>query len=156
MKVDIQRAQLTDARDIAVMTGEYRAEMAALAGVSEIDFQLKEETAILDEFLDNADYAVLIARSVRGHPLGYVTLFESQPYADAAYGIIEQLYVRPFYRQRRIARRMLNEAREFASKKRWRRLLVTFPVFFSLDAARSLFEKQGFRDPGQRKQWLLI
>lgn len=156
MKVDIQRAKPEDARDIAVMTGEYQIEMTALAGVPERDFQLKAQEAILRDFLDNGDYAVLIARSVRGHPLGYVTLFESQPYADAAYGIIEQIYVRPFYRQRRIARRMLNEARAFASEKRWRRLLVTFPVFFSLDAARMLFEKQGFRDPGQRKQWLLI
>lgn len=156
MKVNIQRAEPDDARDIAVMTGEYQAEMIALAGVAERDFQLKEQEAILHEFLDNGDYAVLIARSVRGHPLGYVTLFESQPYADAAYGVIEQIYVRPFYRQRRIARRLLNEARAFASKKRWRRLLVTFPVFLPLDAARSLVEKQGFRDPGQRKQWLLI
>ncbi len=156
MKVDIHRAKLTDARDIAVMTGEYQAEMATLAGVANSGFQLKEKEAILSEFLDNTDYVVLIARSVRGHPLGYVTLFESQPYADSAYGIIDQIYVRSFYRQRRIAHRMLNAAKELAGKKRWRRLLVTFPVAFPLEAAASLFKKQGYRDPGQRKQWLLI
>lgn len=156
MKVDIHMAGLADARDIAIMTGEYQTEMATLAGVTNNGFQLKEKEALLTEFLDNADYAVLIARSVRGHPLGYVTLFESQPYADAAYGIIDQIYVRLFYRQRRIARRLLNEAKELAGEKRWRRLLVTFPLLFPLEAAASLFEKQGYRDPGQRKQWLLI
>jgi|GEM_PF-2063731 len=155
MKVDIQRAGLGDVRDIAVLTGEYQAEMASLAGVTEMDFLLKEMETMLGEFLDNVDYTVLIARSVRGHPLGYVTVFESQPYSDAPHGIIDRIYVRPFYRQRRIARRLLNAARDLAGEKRWRRLLVTFPTALSVDAARVLFEKQGFRDPGQRKQWLL-
>lgn len=155
MKIEIQRAQISDVRDIAVMTGEYQAEIMALAGY-DFQFQSQEKETALRDFLDNADYAVLVARTVRGHPLGYVTVFETQPYFDDPQGIIEQIYVRPFYRQRRIARRLIAETRLLAQKRRWRRLMVTFPLAFHLDAARAFFEKQGFTDSGSRRQWLRV
>ncbi|MDL2283601.1 GNAT family N-acetyltransferase [Oxalobacter sp. OttesenSCG-928-P03] len=156
MKVEIQRADLNDVRDLAAMAGEYQAEMVALAGVADFVFEQKEKEAALSAFLENADYAVLIARSVRGHPLGYVTVFESLPYSNDPHGIIEQIYIRPFYRQRRIARRLMAKTRELAGQKRWRRLMVMFPLAFHLDAARAFFEKQGFGDPGRRKLWLRV
>ncbi len=156
MKIVVQRAGMDDVRDIAVMAGEYQAEMIALAGVADFSFQSQEKEAALRGFLENADYVVLVARSVRGHPLGYVTVFESQPYRDDPHGIVEQVYVRPFYRRRRIARRMMNETRQLAKEKRWRRLLVTLPLAFPMDAAMTFFEKQEFANPRQRKQWQLI
>lgn len=156
MKVAIQRAAPGDIRDLAVMTGEYQAEMLAVAGMAHHDFQLRETEEKLREFLDHADYAVLLARTVRGHPLGYVTVFESLPYSKDTHGIIGQIYVRPFYRRRRIARRLLEETRKLATENHWRRLMVTFPLAFRLEAALALFEKQGFGTPGQLKQWLLV
>jgi GNAT superfamily N-acetyltransferase len=156
MKVDIQRAGLHDVHDIALMAGEYLAEMLLLAGFEDTWFQISERKALLQGFLDNADYIILVARTVRAHPLGYVTVFESRPYLDGLHGIIDQIYVRPFYRRRRIALRMMMETRQLAERMRWRRLMITLPLAFRLEPARSFFEKQGFSDPRQRKQWLRI
>lgn len=156
MKVEIHKAEKKDIHDLAVMIGEYRAEMTSLAGFSDFDYQIQEEKSVLEDFLDNADYAVFIARSVRGHPLGYLTIFESHPYRDEPDGILEQLYVRSFYRQRRIAHRIFREVKKFAGEKRWRRIVATLPTFLPVDAVMAFFEKQGFSNARQRKQWFLI
>ncbi len=156
MKIRIDRATLKDVHDIAVMMGEYRSEMTALAGCHDFEFRINEEKRRLKDFLDNPDYAVFLARSVRGHPLGYLTVFESIPYPDDTDGILEQLYVRPFYRQRKIARRLFQEVCQFAGEKHWRRILVTLPGTLSPDPVNTFLEKQGFANSRQRKQWFLI
>ncbi len=156
MKVQIHKANQNDVHDVATLIGEYRSELVALTNHTDFEFQINNEKIILSELLDNTDYAVFIARSVRGHPLGYMTVFESIPYLDDSCGILEQIYVRPFYRQRRIAHRMFQEIRQYAEKRRWRRLLVTLPRTISLPPVYALFEKQGFANAGKRKQWLLI
>lgn len=156
MKIQIDKATQKDVHDIATMMGEYRSEMIALTGRLHYEFQIHKEKIILEEFLDNTDYAVFLARSVRGHPLGYLTVFESIPYLKDSYGILEQLYVRPFYRQRRIAKRLLQKVCQFAEEKHWRRLLVTLPRTFPIEAFNVFLEKQTFANAGKRKQWLLI
>lgn len=154
MKVDIHRAGKEDVRDVAVMTGEYRAEMLALSGKKPVS-SLQEDKARLSEFLDNADYAIFVARSVRGHPLGLMTVFESCVYADDLNGIIEQLYVRPFYRRRKIARKLLAESCQLAKAKKWRRMVVTLPLFLP-ESVFAFWENRGFTPSGSRKQWLLM
>lgn len=154
MKIDICRAAGEDVRDAAVMIGEYRAEMLALSG-QELPFPLQKDDAWLGAFLDNVDYAVLMARSVRGHPLGLMTVFESCAYAGDANGIIEQIYVRPFYRRRRIARRLLSESWQLAKARQWRRMTVTLPLFLP-EPACAFLENRGFTPAGGRKQWLLV
>ena len=154
MKVDVRRAGKDDVRDVAVMIGEYRAEMLALSGQKPA-FPLQEKDARLGEFLDNEDYAIFVARSVRGHPLGLMTVFESCAYAGDLNGIVEQIYVRPFYRRRRIARRLLAESCQLAKARQWRRLVVTLPLF-SPEPVCAFLRDRGFTPPGGRKQWLLM
>lgn len=154
MKVDIYRASVGDVRDVVVMIGEYRAEMLALFD-QKLFFPLQEDDAWLKEFLDNDDYAILIARSVRGHPLGLMTVFESCSYAGDLSGVIEQIYVRPFYRRRRIARRLLAESCQLAKSRRWRRMVVTLPLFLPEPVCAFLTDR-GFTPSGGRKQWLLM
>ena len=156
MKIQIDKATLNDVHDLATLIGEYRSEMIALSGRFGFEFQINHEKTILDEFLANPDYAVFLARSVRGHPLGYLTVFESIPYRDDPYGILEQIYVRSFYRRRRIAHRLFQKTRQFAEEKHWRRLLATLPRTILLDPVHAFFEKQGFTNSAKRKQWLLI
>lgn len=154
MKVDIHRAGKDDVRDVAVMLGEYRAEVLAFSGRKPA-FPLQKEDARFGEFLDNEDYAIFMARSVRGHPLGLMTVFESCAYADNLDGIIEQVYVRPFYRRRRIARRLLAESCQLAKNRQWRRMVITLPLFLP-EPACAFLGNRGFTPPGGRKQWLLM
>ncbi|MCM1512430.1 MAG: GNAT family N-acetyltransferase [Oxalobacter formigenes] len=155
MKVDIRPAAREDIRDAAVMRSEYRAEMLALAGL-EPEFLLQEDKARLLDFLDNDDYVILMAHSVRGHPLGLIAVFESAVYQDDLRGVIEQIYIRPFYRRRKIARRLLSEIRQWAKARQCRRLTVTLPPLLSLEPAYAFFQDQGFTPSGSRKQWLLV
>ena len=90
----ISRAGESDIRDLVVLTSEYLQEVAQLAGRSGFVPDRERIGEKLAEFLDMPDYAVFVARSPKGHPLGFATVFQMPvQIREEPFAILEKLYV---------------------------------------------------------------
>ena len=126
-------------------------------GTSGFRFRLAEAVVEREEFLEWDEYVVLIARSPRGHPLGFITLFEHQAhYLGDPFGMVAELYVRPEYRRRRIAHRLMEQAKSHARSHRWKHLQLAMPAPVQLGEALTFFERERFVNAGDRKMMLVL
>ena len=155
--VVISRAGESDIRDLVVLTSEYLQEVARAAGRDGFVPDRERIGEKLAEFLDMPDYAVFVARSPKGHPLGFVTVFQMPvQIREEPFAILERLYVRPDYRRRRIAHQLLEDAKRFARSRKCRRLQATLSAFFVLDDALAFFNAERFYETGGRKHKIAL
>ena len=74
-------------------------------------------------------FLALLARDESGTPVGVLTLSTTFAiYAGGDHGVIDEMYVMPEYRSRRIGRSLVEAALDIAKQKGWFRLDVTGPV----------------------------
>jgi len=148
----IQRAIAGDTREIAVMVGELLAEIMNVIGVQAFNFDLAETGSRLQDFLDREKYWVFVARDGSGNPAGFIALYESHAlYAEGAFGVIPELYVRPDYRAQGLGRRLVSQAKSFGASRGWTRLEVTTPPLPQFDRTLAFYEREGFAISGGRK-----
>ena len=84
--------------------------------------------------------------------MGCLTLTENRAlYAEGAFGIIPEMYVRPAFRSRAVGAMLLAEAKQVARLRRWTRLEVTTPPLPQFDRTLAFYERQGFNISGGRK-----
>lgn len=146
------RAGESDIRDLVVLTSEYLQEVARAAGRGGFVPDRERIGDELEEFLDMPDYAVILARSPKGHPLGFATVFQMPvQIREEPFAILERLYVRPDYRRRGIAHQLLEDAKRFARSRKCRRLQATLSAFFVLDDALAFFNAERFYKTAGRK-----
>lgn len=153
----ISRADESDIRDLVVLTSEYLQEVARAAGRGGFVPDREKIGEKLAEFLDMPDYAVFVARSPKGHPLGFVTAFQMPvQIREEPFAILERLYVRPDYRRRLIAHQLLEDVKRFARSRKCRRLQVTLSAFFVLEDALAFFAAEKFYETGGRKHKIAL
>jgi GNAT superfamily N-acetyltransferase len=93
----------------------------------------------------------LLATDDEGMPLGVLTLSEGFAiYAGGAYGVIDEMYVRPPYRSQGIGTRLVEEAMTIARCRRWFRVDVTAPEGDDEAPAVRFYEKMGFEFTGKK------
>jgi len=68
----------------------------------------------------------ILAKDERGLAVGMLLLTQSFAiYAGGAYGVIDEIYVRPEYRGQDVERQLLDEAVAIATRRRWLHLDIT-------------------------------
>jgi len=156
--IAIERALAADAPALAAMTGELLDEIMAAVGVKAFNFDLEEATARAREFLDRERYFVFLARAGREcRAVGFVALCESWAlYAEGAFGILPELYVRPAYRSAGVGRSLVEAARAFGRGRGWKRLEVTTPPLPEFERTLRFYEREGFSISGGRKVRVLL
>ena len=98
----------------------------------------------------------LLAKDEDGTPLGVLTLSETFAiYAGGAYGVIDEMYVRPAYRCRGVGTRLVEEAMTIARRRRWFRVDVTGPEGQDEAPAVDFYEKLGFEFTGKKLRRLV-
>ena len=101
-------------------------------------------------------FVALLARDDSGEAIGVLTLSETFAiYAGGRYGVIEEMYVRPAFREKGVGRALLERAVTVAADRGWRRLEVTAPEDDAADAAARFYERGGFRFSGSKLRLLL-
>lgn len=147
----IEQAAPEDAANIAAMVGDLLDEIMDAISQQAFDFDLSETARRLERFLREEKYFVFLAKLPEG-AAGFIALTESHAlYAEGAFGIIPELYVRPAFRSGGIGAALLGEARRFAQEKGWARLEVTTPPLPQFQRTLDFYEKQGFSVAGGRK-----
>lgn len=151
-KINIQRATVNDADEIAVMVGELLNEIMSAIGVNVFNFSLEETTARLKDFIDREKYFVFVAHIEHSGPVGFITIFEGHAlYAEGAFGTIPELFVRPAFRSKNVGRHLLAQAKAFGNACGWKRMEVTTPPLPQFDKTLAFYEREGFAISGGRK-----
>lgn len=92
-----------------------------------------------------------------GHAIGVATLSESwAAYAGGRYGILNEMYVAPEHRSRRVGARLIEAVRQHGRRRGWRRLDVTAPESPRFDRSRRFYESLGFVFTGPKLKLLLV
>jgi GNAT superfamily N-acetyltransferase len=92
-----------------------------------------------------------------GRAIGVTTLSESwAAYAGGAYGIVNEMYVAPEHRSRRVGARLIAAVREHGRRRGWRRIDVTAPESPRWDRSRRFYETLGFVFTGPKLKLLLV
>ena len=109
-------------------------------------------------FLQRGHYTVFIAvDTTAGKNVGLLTLTESHAlYAEGAFGILPEFYIRPTHRSRGIGKRLLDTAREYALSKGWKRLEVATPPVPVFDRTLKFYEANGYTSTGGRKLKIVL
>jgi GNAT superfamily N-acetyltransferase len=154
MKISI--AARDDDLDIVValvteLLGELGAEGREFAGIDTTELE-----AVLGEGLVSGRFIALLARDDSSEALGVLTLSETFAiYAGGRYGVIEEMYVRPAFRERGVGRALLERAVTVAADRGWRRLEVTAPEDDAGSGAARFYQRRGFRFSGSKLRLLL-
>lgn len=156
LPVNLSIASVTPdmSHDIAVMTGELLEEIMATIGQRAFNFVLADADARLKKFIAAGKYHVFAAFVAEPQPVaaGFISLAENYSiYAEGAFGIIPELYVRPAYRQNGAGTALLASARDFGKQRGWTRLEVTTPPIPQFQRTLDFYEREGFTISGGRK-----
>ncbi len=157
MNVVVGKADGDDLRNLVVLTCEFLEEIALHAGISGFAPDRQKIVEKLPEFLDMPDYAVFLAKSPKGHPVGFCTVFRMPvQIREEPYAILDKLYVRPDYRRRRIGHQLIEEAKRFARTSKGKRLQATLSAFFAMEEAIAFFRAERFYETGGRKHKIAV
>ena len=156
VKPVIRLATPGDAREVAGLIGELNCEIMSALGKDRYTFDQARTMTERAEFLEAGDYAIILATSLRGHPLGFVTLFGNPQHRGDPFGTLAELYVRPDYRRQGVGHRLIERAKSHGRSLRWRQLQLTLPAFARLDAAPAFLDSERFADAGGKKRKLSL
>lgn len=152
MTTTLHRATPADAAALAPLIGELLQEIMDAIGSPAFHFDLAETCGRLEDFLRREAYFVFFARAEDGAIAGLIALSETHAlYAEGAFGIIPELYVRPAWRSRQVGQALLAAARDFGRERGWTRLEVTTPPLPEFDRTLAFYEREGFAISGGRK-----
>jgi len=86
-----------------------------------------------------------------GEAVGIITLSECfAVYTGGNYGIINEMYVLPEYRNKNIGAILIDKTKEIAAERNWGRIDVTTPVEKRWERTKSFYLKQGFEFTGEK------
>ncbi len=157
MSVVIKKADESQLRDLVRLTAKFWNEVAICASLNGFEADPEKIGEELLRFLDMPDYAVLMATTPKGHPLGFVSVFQMPvQLREEPYAILDKLYVCPDYRRRKIAHQLVEEAKFFARSRKCKRLQSTFPAHFALPEALAFLRAERFYETGGRKHKIAI
>lgn len=101
-------------------------------------------------------YIALLAMTGSGIPAGVLTLSESFAiYANGRFGVINEMYVVPEYRDTRIGVSLISAAVSHGQRCGWHRIDVTAPEAERWRGVRHFYEQNGFAYAGPKLKRLL-
>ena len=140
-------------------------------GIERADQIIELVTKLLDEIREEADKAVeldrekivqdwtgnqdtftaFVALDESEKLLGVVTLVDSfAVYAGGRYGVINELYVLPEYRNQQVGRMLVETAKDYGRYQGWKRIDVTAPLGEKWERTIKFYEREGFVHTGPK------
>jgi GNAT superfamily N-acetyltransferase len=119
---------------------------------AEIDHSFSEENldTIINDFLGKGFIVVAIDSSINS-VVGFICAIESNAlYARGNFGVINELYILPEFRSKKIGQKLINFLIEVAKNKDWTRLELDTPEIEKYEKTIHFYEKEGFVPIGYR------
>jgi len=118
---------------------------------------ISDQERVKRHWIENSErFVAFVARDENDKPVGVITLSECFAiYAGGRYGVIDELYVVPEYRGRKVGQKLLETVREYARKKGWMRIDVTAPAGERWARTVRFYEREGFVFTGPKLKFHL-
>ncbi len=157
VNISTRRATLGDVHAVAAMAGELLNEIMSTLGDQVFNFNLAATIDRLIDFIGDEKYVVFVAESLDAGPVGFIALVESHAlYAEGAFGIIPELFVRPAFRSQAVGMLLVGQAKAYGESCGWPRLEVMTPPLPQFDKTLVFYEREGFAITGGRKLKLAL
>ena len=154
--ITIRKAGLADANHVTLMVGELLGEIMDSIGETVFHFNADETCHRLEQLLTTGSYTVFIAEQAKA-TIGFNALTECHAlYAEGAYGIIPEFFVRPAFRSRQAGLALVAQAKAYGQEMGWKRLEVTTPPLPEFAKNLAFYQREGFSITGGRKLKLLL
>lgn len=111
---------------------------------------------LIKEILDTKQTDVYLIYNHNNEPIGIITLTETQAiYAGGKYGVIDEMFVVPGYRSKNIGTQLIQNIKNIAIAKGWKRIDVTAPTEERWKRTVAFYEKNGFAFTGPKLKFRL-
>jgi len=149
--ITIKRGSIHDVELVVDLISELLTELDGT------NFTNTVSTKEIWKWITNEDYIVFMAYPAENHqPVAIITLTEARSiYAQGAFGIIEELYVKPDFRSQHIGTQMLHHVISFSKTKKWTRLEVGAPDKQHWMDTFHFYKNNGFIEVGPRLKYPL-
>ncbi|MDQ9022249.1 GNAT family N-acetyltransferase [Acinetobacter sichuanensis] len=120
----------------------------------DVDFELTEK--LCNQYLEQNKYHVVVALDQK-QVIGFSALCESYAlYTEGVFGILQEFYVLPEYRNLNIGKRLLDHVKSFAKKQQWKRIELCTPPLPEFDRTVSFYQDNNFERTGGYKMKYII
>lgn len=148
----ISLASADAAPEVAALVGALLGEIMQRSGNAAFNFDLAGTTVRLQDWLEQGQYTVLVARDSNNGVIGFAALTESRAlYAEGMFGTLTELYVQPEHRSHGWGKRLLDAACAHGVARGWKRLEVTTPPLPYFSNTLAFYEREGFSVAGGKK-----
>lgn len=111
---------------------------------------------LIEDIFDSKQTEIYLIYNHNNEPIGITTLTETQAiYAGGKYGVIDEMFVKPGYRSKNIGTQLIQNIKDIAVSKGWKRIDVTAPSEERWKRTVDFYEKNGFVYTGPKLKFKL-
>ena len=148
----IQRATESDAK---VTVDLIKALVDELDG-KPVEWDVNKAETLCREMIELEDYVVFHSVNDEGQIVGVITIAETESvYAGGKIGLVQELYVVPALRSKKLGKSLIEKAIDYARMREWRRLEVGAPAYPQWARSKSFYIREGFKEIGPRLKYEL-
>jgi GNAT superfamily N-acetyltransferase len=149
--VNYQIIEKFQSEEIAKLAVCLTNEIIERTGIKHFDVDAPLAIRLCDNYVSNGLYNVIAAYN-KNEIVGFGALYESHSlYAEGAFGIIQEFYVKPEYRCKEIGKELIWEIIKFAEEKKWKRLELCTPPVPEFNRTVDFYQTNGFEITGGHK-----
>ena len=139
------------AEEIASLAVCLTNEIIERTGTKHFDVDVPLAIELCKNYVSNGLYNVIAAFDV-GNIVGFGALCESHAlYAEGTFDIIQEFYVMPDYRSKKLGKELIQEIVNFAKAHKWKTLELCTPPIPEFDRTVEFYESNGFEITGGYK-----
>ena len=154
MKIELIKN--VDATEIAKLAVCLTNEIMERTGKKHFNVDINLAICLCKSFLQNGQYNVIAAYDGESI-VGFAALCESHSlYAEGSFGIVQEFYVLPEYRSRKIGTKIIHKIKSFAESKKWKRLELCTPPLPEFEKTVNFYQENGFEITGGYKMKLSL
>ncbi|OGT70405.1 MAG: GNAT family N-acetyltransferase [Gammaproteobacteria bacterium RIFCSPLOWO2_02_FULL_56_15] len=144
------------AEEIARLAVCLMEEVNERTGRTPVTANLQQVARLCKNFLAKGQYSVIAAFD-EDRIVGFGALCESHSlYAEGSFGILQELYILPEYRSRKIGAMLLEKIYALARKKGWKRIELATPPLPEFERTVGFYRNNGFEVTGGHKMKRII
>jgi GNAT superfamily N-acetyltransferase len=148
--VFIQRATESDAK---ITVNLIKALLDELNGAP-IEWDTDKAAILCKKMIEMEEYIVFHSVNNKGQIVGLITIAETESlYAGGKIGLIQELYIVPALRSKKLGKSLIEKAIDYARKKEWNRLEVGAPAYPEWSRTKSFYIREGFKEIGPRLKY---
>lgn len=141
----------SQAEEIAKLAVCLTNEIIERTGIKHFDVDVPLAIELCDKYVSNGLYHVLAAFD-ETQIVGFGAMCESHSlYAEGVFGIIQEFYVIPEYRSKKVGKSLIKEIVYFAKEKGWKRLELCTPPIPEFNRTVDFYKSNGFEITGGYK-----